>query len=202
MSTLREAQREATRVQIVDALLTLLETDPPASISMAAVADAAGVSLRTLYRYFPSKSDLLDAAGGWFDERIRHDRAHTGVNTANLLEYQRGLWTEFGRHVAAVRAQHQSPAGREIRGHRLAQQRAEVAVALQQLGTELDPDDRTRLIDAAIATVSSSMFLELTDRMGHDPVDGADLAVWMIEAMVTHAARTNTTRPAGFGDPS
>ncbi|MGI9604218.1 MAG: TetR/AcrR family transcriptional regulator [Acidimicrobiales bacterium] len=196
MSDLRDKQRAATRSQIVDALLVLLETDAPATISMPTVADAAGVSLRTLYRYYPNKADLLDAAGSWFDEGIRSDRAHFGVNTDNLLAYQRDLWSEFGRHIGAVRAQHATPAGREIRIHRLPHQRTEVAAALDRLSVDLDPDDRARLIDAAIATVSSANFLELVDRMGHDPIDGAELAVWMIEAMVAHAARTGSTRPS------
>lgn len=199
MTDLRQARREATRTQIVGALLDLLETGSPATISMPEVAETAGVSLRTLYRYFPTKADLLDAAGSWFDERPRHDRAHTGVDTTNLLEFQRQLWTEFGEHVSAVRAQHHSPAGRELRAHRLSSQRDEVGAAYDQLGIELTTDDRSRLIDASIAAVSSSTFLELVDRMGHDPVDGADLAVWMVEAMVAHAARTGTTRPTRFG---
>ena len=199
MSDLRRARREATRAQIVTALLELLESGSPATVSMPDVADAAGVSLRTLYRYFPTKADLLDAAGSWFDERPRHDRAHTGVDTTNLHEFQRQLWAEFGAHVAAVRAQHHSPAGRELRAHRLAPQRAEVGAAYDQLGLELADHDRVRLGDASIAAVSSSTFLELVGRMCHDPVDGADLAVWMVEAMVAHAARTGTTRPTRFG---
>ncbi|MDH3705959.1 MAG: TetR/AcrR family transcriptional regulator [Acidimicrobiia bacterium] len=202
MSDLRQARRAATRTQIVVALLGLLERGSPSTVSMSEVADMAGVSLRTLYRYFPTKAELLDAAGSWFDEQPRHDRAHTGVDTTNLLAFQRQLWVEFGAHLAAVRAQHNSPAGRELREHRLAQQRAEVGAAYDALGLDLDDDDRRRLIDASIAAVSSSNFLELADRMGHDPIDGADLAVWMVEAMVTHAARTGSTRPTMFGGTS
>ena len=53
-----------------------------------------------------------------------------------------------------------------------------------------------------LATAPPERFFELADRMGHDPIDGADLAVWMVEAMVTHASQTGSTRPTMFGGTS
>src|SRR5437016_896045 len=58
-SPLREQQAAETRHAILKAVLTLFERDDDFDIAMPAVAKEAGVSLRTVYRHFPTKADLL-----------------------------------------------------------------------------------------------------------------------------------------------
>ncbi len=57
----REAQAAATRRQILEAAQRLFETHGYASTTMAAVADEAGVSLKTVYLGFDTKSGLVRA---------------------------------------------------------------------------------------------------------------------------------------------
>lgn len=57
----RRAQAAATRRQILDAAQQLLERDGYAATSMAAVAAAAGVSLKTVYLAFATKAGLVRA---------------------------------------------------------------------------------------------------------------------------------------------
>ena len=54
----------------------------PAGVSMPAVAERAGVSVRTLYRYFPSKDDLQRYAAGWLDRRVLRRRWRTAPSTS------------------------------------------------------------------------------------------------------------------------
>ncbi|MDA0167861.1 TetR/AcrR family transcriptional regulator [Solirubrobacter taibaiensis] len=58
---LRERQAAATRLQLLGAAQTLFERDGYASTSMAAIATAAGVSLKTVYLVFETKSGVLRA---------------------------------------------------------------------------------------------------------------------------------------------
>jgi AcrR family transcriptional regulator len=51
---------EDTRTVIVDAARVQLQESGYASASMNAIAQAAGVSTKTLYRLFPTKADLFD----------------------------------------------------------------------------------------------------------------------------------------------
>ena len=44
-----------------------------------------------------------------------------------------------------------------------------------------------RLVDAVIAVTSSSMFLELRDRMGWDVDEAARASLWMVEALIDKA---------------
>jgi AcrR family transcriptional regulator len=60
-SPLRREQAAATRRQILHVAQELFERDGYAATSMAAIASAAGVSLKTVYLTFETKSGLLRA---------------------------------------------------------------------------------------------------------------------------------------------
>lgn len=60
-SPLRREQAAATRRQILHTAQELFERDGYAATSMAAIASAAGVSLKTVYLVFETKSGLLRA---------------------------------------------------------------------------------------------------------------------------------------------
>lgn len=55
----REAARQATRSEIVDAARRLLAEGGPASVSLRAVAGEVGMTAPGIYRYFASHDDLL-----------------------------------------------------------------------------------------------------------------------------------------------
>lgn len=67
----RTNQLDRTRNAIIDAATQMVfgENDPRA-ITMQAVADAAGVSHRTLYRHFESRQDLINAVGAELDGQL------------------------------------------------------------------------------------------------------------------------------------
>ena len=54
-----EARRAETRERIVSAALELIAEGGYVAAQIAAVAERAGVAVGTVYRYFPSKSDLF-----------------------------------------------------------------------------------------------------------------------------------------------
>src|SRR6516225_5698919 len=60
-SPLRREQAAGTRRRILDAAQRLFERDGYAATSMSAIAAAAGVSLKTVYLAFETKSGLLRA---------------------------------------------------------------------------------------------------------------------------------------------
>src|SRR5215207_7587227 len=68
---LRTRQRDDTRRAILHAFNELLDEGNPVTVSVPAVAARAGVSVRTLYRYFANKDELMEAGGLWFDEAAR-----------------------------------------------------------------------------------------------------------------------------------
>jgi AcrR family transcriptional regulator len=67
----RVSQLDRTRATIVEAATDLIfGTTNPEQVTMQAIADAAGVSHRTLYRHFPGRSELINEIGGAFDAQL------------------------------------------------------------------------------------------------------------------------------------
>jgi AcrR family transcriptional regulator len=182
--------RAGVESRIVDAYMDLLETAGPGGASMPAVAERAGVSVRTLYRYFPSRDDLERVAAGWLERGTRKamDDALPDMTTAR--RYLRLLWSDLAATLPAVLVQHSTPAGRNLRAARLGQNRAVIDRALDDAVTG---ERRAEVIDLLVAISSSSMFLELVDRMDHEPERAADLVADLIELIVER----ETGRAAG-----
>jgi AcrR family transcriptional regulator len=72
---LAELRRQAASTAIEHAALKLFAARPSADVTVEEIAAAAGVGERTLYRYFPTKDDILLAyprrAAAAFGERLR-----------------------------------------------------------------------------------------------------------------------------------
>ena len=168
----RERQKEDTRAAIIDAFLELSHDANTVAISVPAVADRASVSVRTVYRYFATKDELQTAAANLFNDRVTRQLRST-ITPANFAEYLLELWSEFERETPAVLAEHATPTGRRLRATRLSGSRRTVRDAIGDTA-----DDET--VDLIIAVTSSSMYLELVDRMGHSP----ERAVAMVERAV------------------
>ncbi|GAA3526872.1 TetR/AcrR family transcriptional regulator [Amycolatopsis ultiminotia] len=58
-NSLNQRRRSQTRLEIATAALALFVRHGYDAVGLDAVAEEAGVSLRTLYRYFPTKDELL-----------------------------------------------------------------------------------------------------------------------------------------------
>jgi AcrR family transcriptional regulator len=190
MSSLREQRRAETRAAIVDAFLDLSHAgnDP---ISMPDVADRAGVSVRTLYRHFETRSELQTAAANHFNDRVR-TRLDAEATVENFSQYLTELWTDFRLELPAVTAEHATAAGRELRATRLPSSRATIRRALSDV-RGIDVDDE--LVDLIIALTSSSMFLELVDRMGHEPKDAVAMVTRTIEPLLAQTLPDQTPPP-------
>ena len=180
------AHREGTRHRILVAFTELLQTENPSKVSMPSVARRAGVSVRTLYRYFRNKDELMRGAETWFDERARDAVGRRQLDLESFPEFLGYLWHDFMANLDAVRAQHVSAGGRELRSRRLVQHRREVLGGLPDAVPE---ERRGDVADIIVALGSSSMFLELVDRQGHCPDHAADLISHVIELVAADAAR-------------
>lgn len=180
--SLRDRQAEATRQSIVDAFLELAHEANSVSISMPAVARRAGVSVRTLYRYFATKDDLQDAVAYRAAERAQATMSDPTLDRSSLARYMGGLWRSFADDIPATLAEHATPAGRQLRASRLPDSRA----TSRRLAPEAAADAEG--IDLLVALTSSSMFLELVDRMGYRPERAAALAVYAAELVAADVA--------------
>jgi AcrR family transcriptional regulator len=65
----RQARARATYDSILEAAVQVLERDGPRGLTTNRVAQRAGVSVGTLYQYFPDKAAILVAAARWALQR-------------------------------------------------------------------------------------------------------------------------------------
>jgi len=131
-TSLRDQHALATRERILSAVAELIERGDPGELTMPDVAEGSGVSLRTIYRYYPTREQLLEAAGRWIgDELFKHPYPRTLDEVADL--YQQGC-RDFDKRPGLTRALARSQLGRRARGYR---RRERVAAVRQALRSEL-----------------------------------------------------------------
>jgi AcrR family transcriptional regulator len=99
-ATLRDRTRQLTTREILETALRLFTEQGYDETPIAQIAREAGVSQRTLFRYFGTKEDLL---GG------KEDR-YAQVLTAAIIEQppEAGAWAALRAGVAAIQALHDS----------------------------------------------------------------------------------------------
>lgn len=178
---LRAVHRDDTRRVILEAFLELLDDESPVSISMPDVASRAGVSVRTLYRYFPNKDVLFAAANEWFSVRAQQMIGNRVLGLGDLGVFLETVWTAFSENIPAVRVQHTSAGGRDFRARRTEWTRQTIDTALPDA---IPSDRRADVVDLVAALVSSSMFLELVERFGHTPAEAAAMTTRLVHLLV------------------
>ncbi|UGT61750.1 TetR family transcriptional regulator [Nocardia asteroides] len=101
---LRARRRNATRIDIRAAALTLFERQGAERTTVDEIAAAAGISQRTFFRYFPTKEEcvLFDVYG--FDAALDHCLATTDPATLTLADVE----AAFAAVIAGIGADEQS----------------------------------------------------------------------------------------------
>lgn len=117
----RTNQIDRTRSAIIDAATDMVfGTADPTEFTMQNIADAAGVSHRTLYRYFPSRKELINALGAAYDERLRFEIADTVRASFDVWTSSAAQLADFGALTEAdlIRSMAVTIAGGEWRTDR------------------------------------------------------------------------------------
>jgi AcrR family transcriptional regulator len=195
----RDRQRARTRRELVAAALRLMQAG--ASPSVAEVADAAEVSRRTAYRYFPNAEQLLTEA---LLEEMRSDVERAiDADAANRTIGDRVDRLVDALHTLTVEKEHllrqmirltidRAPVerGEPVRPSRRLEY---VDQALAPLRAELPPADYERLVHAMSVVIGIEARIVLRDICGLE--EDAILATerWAAHALLTAALnRTGT----------
>jgi AcrR family transcriptional regulator len=168
---------------MLDAAIAQLEAKAGEDVSMADIADTAGVSLRTLYRYFPDRATLLQAAGEhlYASLGVPFEIAGPEAISASLLDAAKRLTTRPELTRALVR----TPAGRAtrtpVRGRRIQAIRA----ALEPVTDPLDPDT-VRWATAVITHLcSAASWVYIADDQGLDDAEAQRSVAWAVDVLVS-----------------
>src|SRR5215472_5911983 len=128
--SLWEQHAAATRERILAAVAGLLEEGELQELTVPAVAEASGVSLRTIYRYYPTREELVEAAGRWIgDELLQHPYPRDLDEVADL--FQVGC-REFDERPGLVRSMALSQLGQRVRSYRHRERLKAIGQALRE----------------------------------------------------------------------
>jgi AcrR family transcriptional regulator len=189
---LRQQQAETARQQILGGVAALLEQSSVEALTMAEVAECSGVSLRTLYRYYPTREQLLEAAGRWIgSELLGQGYPQTLDEVADIFE---DGCRQFDRHPGLVRALALSELGREARGYRRRERLKAIRKALQNEVGDL-PEQELRRAEAALAYLHNMLaYTTLREEQGLQGEEIGTAMGWAIRTLVDDLRRQQRTR--------
>jgi AcrR family transcriptional regulator len=189
--SLREQHAEATRARILSAVAGLLERGEAEDLTMPGVAEASGISLRTIYRHYPTREQLLEAAGRWIgDELLRHPYPRTLDEVAELF---RAGCRDFDEHPGLVRALALSQLGQSVRGYRRRERLEAISAALRSEVGGL-PEEELRRAEAVLAYLHNMLaYTALRDESGLSGDEIGEALGWAIETLVKDLRKRRTS---------
>ncbi len=185
--TIRTAQKEVTRLRILDAVLDLVAEGQLAEVTVPDVARRSGASVATIYRYFPTKDLLFEAAANEPAARAAGGLPDGGISAGP--DYLRQLWTAFAQNMDLLRHQLASDAGRDMRAARYETSREWFATSIARRGIDPESASGQRLVRLALLLSSSLAFVDLHDRQGADPDTAVADVTWAVDALSAATAK-------------
>jgi len=188
-SRLRERQAAVIREAILDAVAARLGRDDPDDVAMPQVAADAGVSVRTLYRYFPTREAMFDAVGDHVVARLGLPRQI--VSADDIAQ----VFLESARRGAQspqlVRAMLWTRLGRQARSAYLRRRVESIMAALAEVTSNLPPAEAGRRAAAIVYLASLPAWITVTEECGLSAEDARLGIAWAIETLVATLRQEN-----------
>lgn len=193
--SVHDRHRAATRKHLLDTALTMLRDTPGEDFSHEELARRAGVSARTVYRYFPNRAELIRAL--W--ERLREETGTRWPATEEqILPALRAQFAQFESHSALVRASIVASAKAHYATYGSAEGRAAFRTSLAELIDALPEERGDQLIAICVSIYSAPFWQMLRDRGQLPPDQAVEAAAWALSAILADA-RQNIPAP-GIGN--
>jgi AcrR family transcriptional regulator len=191
----RPAQRRRTRKAIVEATVELLERGVTPTV--VEIANAADVSRRTVYMYFPKLEQLLlDATLGALSQsevdQVLEPPELVDVGDrveamARALQAMSPEVERLGRSLIRLTVEPDMTGSSELTPRRGYRRVEWIETALAPLRDQLDTPQFDRLVAALAMVVGWEPLIVQRDICGLTPAQGEELSVWAARALVAAA---------------
>ncbi|MBA2662124.1 MAG: TetR/AcrR family transcriptional regulator [Bradymonadaceae bacterium] len=189
-TTLEESSphRRKQRRRILEALAEVVQSEGVHAFSMQQVADQAGLSHRTLYRYFPTRQDLLDGLVTHYEGYV-HDPEID--NLEGLLPHMALLFGRFERYPneSAVGA-----IGALVMGRQFSTRARRDALVFEFVEQLRDPESSVsaREAGAIIRYLANSLcWLVLRRQLGLSQDESVRAVQWALETLIAEIKKGN-----------
>lgn len=190
-SPLREEQQAQTRERILEQVVEILAT-PGVELTVAEAATRARVSVRTAYRYFPTREALLDAFHAWSSERMGFVAMPKKLE--DVVEYAASLGKSFAANESVLRAQQRTETSEEVRRRRKQNNIRAVSKLVEEAAPDVDPVRRMHVAAGTIIALGFDTWLQLRDLWGMDHDECIAMMQWHVSTLI--ASLKSTGRPA------
>jgi AcrR family transcriptional regulator len=188
-SPLRAEQMEQTRLRILEAVGALLSDETVHELTVPLVARRARVSVRTVYRHFPTREALIDAWGDWAGDALRI-RLHSYPETLEeLVDFAPDLYRSYDENEALVKAMLHSNAARAVRLRTRRRRQRSFERALAELTSDLTPEERLRVLGVIYLLISAPAWQAMRDQWGLEGAEAGEAAAWAIRVLVDELRR-------------
>lgn len=189
-SQLRQEQMKRTREQILDGLIKTMASGI-AELSIPAVAHEAGVSIPTVYRYFRTKRDLIEALGGYLGEKIGANATQLPRSPEELAAAVREMFVRSEGLDEVIRAASVSELGKEFRKDAMPVRMKIIEDALAPVATRFNETDWIRLRNIVLVLSSSAMIRAFIDYLDLSGAEAADTVTWAILTLAQANTQAN-----------
>lgn len=188
-SPLRAEQMEQTRLRILRAFTDVLADPAAEDVTIPLVARRARVSLRTIYRYFPTREALFDAWAEWVDQNLQIHLHSYPEQADRLPEFTRELYRSYDESEPVVEAMLNSKAGRTVRERTRRRRQRQFERAMSELTEELEPKERLRALGVVYLLVSAPAWQAMRDQWGLDGEQAGKAAAWAVRVLTDELRR-------------
>ncbi len=186
-SKLREEQAEQTRERIVEALFEQVLDTQRNDFSIADVAKRAGVSERTVYRYFPTREDLVGAVDERFNDIEEQPKPPRSVS--DFPRHVAELYEWFGNNEQLVEAAHVAGIGRELHLRARARRGEKARRVMDRLFKPLPKRERKILFAVVRTMFGSAIWRAMREEGGLTNEEAAEAAQWVASLIAKDIAR-------------
>jgi AcrR family transcriptional regulator len=179
----REQQAALTRESILNAVIQVL-AGGLADLSVPAIAREAGLSVRTIYRHFPTKRDLLVALGEHMDQQAGYHFETLPQSPDDLAQTVRDAYRQADTLSTQIQAAYATGLGQEVRRERDMPIKLQVfAEALAPILGSLPPHEQRHLLHLVTVLISRYTLHRFKTDLGVSANDAAETVVWALQTL-------------------
>lgn len=188
-SRLRQEQAEQTRQRILEAVTAAVADPTVEEVTVPLVAERARVSLRTVYRHFPTRDALFDAWSDWAGGTLRIHLHSYPARAEDLVAFVPGLYRSYDENEALLTAMLTSKAARDVRVRSRRRRQRSFERAMSGLTAGLSPTERLRALAVVYLLVSAPGWQAMRDQWRLDGAEAGEAAAWAVEVLLDELRR-------------
>jgi AcrR family transcriptional regulator len=166
----------------------VLADDEVEEVTVPVVAMRARVSVRTVYRHFPTKEALFDAFGEWAEENLQLVLLSYPETLEAVRRMAPELYRMYDEREPLIRAL-LSRRGQEIRARTRRKRLRTFEKAMREVTEDLGPAERRRALAVVYLLVSAPAWQAMRDQWDLEGEEAGKAAAWAVRVLTDELRR-------------